>query len=189
MTAWTWMRYSYLWDFTVATLARYEDDIGGCWPCSAYIAIRGEPVPDAEGFVTGSPIPHEDPDWDGLVVDPSTDVVKATVAGASVGTKCRTASSVKKAWRRSLIVFGDGPRPTPCHDALWKLQGRARPYGNIHPPLVPYLLDTTACRFHPASVAGLVVGTMGCFIFGLYLRKWFIDRKALASQPVQDMIA
>ncbi|MHC4247934.1 MAG: hypothetical protein ACYS9X_02275 [Planctomycetota bacterium] len=50
-------------------------------------------------------------------------------------------------------------------------------------------LDTTASRVHPASVAGIVVGAMGCFIFGLYLRRWLRARKALASQPGQDMIA
>ena len=46
--------------------------------------------------------------------------------------------------------------------------------------MVRYYLDTTASRFHPASVAGLVVGAMGCFIFGLYLRGWLRERKALA---------
>jgi len=45
------------------------------------------------------------------------------------------------------------------------------------------VLDTTASRFHPASVAGLVVGAMGCFIFGLYFRRWLCERKALASEP------
>ena len=50
-------------------------------------------------------------------------------------------------------------------------------------------IDTTASRFHSASIAGLVVGAMGCFIFGLYLRRWLRERKALASQPEQDMIA
>jgi hypothetical protein len=46
-----------------------------------------------------------------------------------------------------------------------------------------------ASRLTGTSIAGLVVGAMGCFIFGLYLRRWLIDRKALASQPGQDMIA
>ncbi|MHC4247932.1 MAG: hypothetical protein ACYS9X_02265 [Planctomycetota bacterium] len=50
-------------------------------------------------------------------------------------------------------------------------------------------IDITASRFHGASIAGLVVGAMGCFIFGLYLRTWLRERKALASQPGQDMIA
>jgi len=30
-----------------------------------------------------------------------------------------------------------------------------------------------------SAVAGLVVGAMGVFIFGLYLRRWLGDRKAL----------
>ncbi len=50
-------------------------------------------------------------------------------------------------------------------------------------------VDASASRFHGASVAGLVVGAMGCFIFGLYLRRWMRVRKALASEPQQDMIA
>jgi hypothetical protein len=40
-----------------------------------------------------------------------------------------------------------------------------------------------------ASIAGLADGVMGCFIFGLYLRAWLRERKALASDPPQDMIA
>jgi len=40
------------------------------------------------------------------------------------------------------------------------------------------LLDTAASRFHPASVAGLVVAAMGMFVFGLYLRSWLHERRA-----------
>jgi len=40
-----------------------------------------------------------------------------------------------------------------------------------------------------ASIAGLVVGAMGCFVFSLYLPGWLRERKALASEPQQDMIA
>ena len=43
--------------------------------------------------------------------------------------------------------------------------------------------------WHPAAAPGFVVGAMGCLIFGLYLRRWLIDRKALAGQPQRDMIA
>ena len=38
-------------------------------------------------------------------------------------------------------------------------------------------VDTTASRFHPASIAGLVVGAMGVFVFGLYLRMWVKERR------------
>jgi hypothetical protein len=53
---------------------------------------------------------------------------------------------------------------------------------------LPYLL-VNVHPLHRASIAGLVVGAMGCFIFGLYLRRWLVERKALASQPGQDMLA
>jgi len=54
---------------------------------------------------------------------------------------------------------------------------------------VGFFFDTTASRFHPASIAGLVVGAMGCFIFGLYLRAWLRERTARASELPEDMIA
>jgi len=41
----------------------------------------------------------------------------------------------------------------------------------------------------PWRPACLVVGAMGCFIFGLYLRRWLRERKALARQPQQDIVA
>jgi hypothetical protein len=48
------------------------------------------------------------------------------------------------------------------------------------------LVDTTASRFHPASVAGLVVGAMGAFVFGLYLRRWMKERgKSLTAEGAE----
>ena len=41
-----------------------------------------------------------------------------------------------------------------------------------------FALDISASRWHPASVAGLVVGSMGAFIFALYLRGWLRGRRA-----------
>jgi len=38
------------------------------------------------------------------------------------------------------------------------------------------IIDTSASRFHPASVAGLVVAAFGTFVFGLYLRGWVKER-------------
>jgi hypothetical protein len=55
--------------------------------------------------------------------------------------------------------------------------------------LLPPVLDTRSNRLDGSSIAGLVIGVMGCFIFGLYLRGWLRERKALASEPPQDMIA
>ena len=36
-------------------------------------------------------------------------------------------------------------------------------------------MDASVVRF---AVAGIVVGLMGCFVFGLYLRRWLRERKA-----------
>ncbi|MHC4250321.1 MAG: hypothetical protein ACYS9X_14430, partial [Planctomycetota bacterium] len=50
-------------------------------------------------------------------------------------------------------------------------------------------LNATASRVTGESIAGLAVGAMGSLIFGLYLRAWLRERKALARQPGRDMIA
>ena len=47
--------------------------------------------------------------------------------------------------------------------------------GEDTPPLVH--LDTTASRFAGASIAGLVVGVMGVFVFGAALRHWLNERR------------
>ena len=46
-----------------------------------------------------------------------------------------------------------------------------------YPDIVAACLDTTASRFHPASIAGLVVAAMGAFVFGLYLRRYMKERR------------
>ncbi len=41
-----------------------------------------------------------------------------------------------------------------------------------------YWLDTYASRLHGASIAGLVVGAMGVFVFTVALRHWLNQRRA-----------
>ena len=64
--------------------------------------------------------------------------------------------------------------------------------GRLHPlspdDQITITLDA-ASRLHGASIVGLIVGAMGCFIFGLYLRRWLRERKALASTAQPDMLA
>ncbi len=38
-------------------------------------------------------------------------------------------------------------------------------------------IDTTASRFHPATIAGLMVGAMGLFVFGMAFRHWRRERR------------
>jgi hypothetical protein len=42
-------------------------------------------------------------------------------------------------------------------------------------------VDATASRLHGASVAGLVVGAMGVFVFSVALRHWLRERRARAT--------
>jgi hypothetical protein len=42
------------------------------------------------------------------------------------------------------------------------------------------VLDTTASRFHGASITGLAVGAMGVAVFVMYLRTWLRERKVAA---------
>jgi hypothetical protein len=83
-----------------------------------------------------------------------------------------------------------GPRRTTWDEILARVtHPRPRTEVSYTGRIFRRCLNTRASRFHGASVAGIVVGTMGVFIFGLYLRRWLRERKALASEPPQDMIA
>jgi hypothetical protein len=79
------------------------------------------------------------------------------------------------------ICYRASPEGPPVAGRYWDYE--RTPTGVLVPTLY------TAPRVHPASVAGIIVGAMGCFIFGLYLRRWLIERKAVASEPPRDMIA
>ncbi len=43
-------------------------------------------------------------------------------------------------------------------------------------------IDTTASRFHGASIAGLVVGAMGVFVFTVALRHWLGERRRFREE-------
>jgi hypothetical protein len=91
-------------------------------------------------------------------------------------------NGVELTGHRHLEVIATGDRGPPV-----TLNGRyIRPHGSY---LFGSSLHVDEGRFHPASVAGIVVGAMGVFIFGLYLRRWLRERKALAREPQRDMIA
>jgi hypothetical protein len=62
-------------------------------------------------------------------------------------------------------------------------------YGTQQEMSVCALLRAGVSRFHSASVGGLIVGAMGCFIFGLYLRWWLRERRATAHQSERGMRA
>jgi hypothetical protein len=59
-------------------------------------------------------------------------------------------------------------------------KGRARLWVGYDGTVWRPMLDCELSRFRPPSIAGLVVGAMGCFIFGLYLRRWLKARREAA---------
>ncbi|MHC4253723.1 MAG: hypothetical protein ACYS9X_31800 [Planctomycetota bacterium] len=97
-------------------------------------------------------------------------------------------------------VFPDGPRygyvflDKPPPEWSNRVAGRVRRFRYY--PDVPELLLGTCVHFgdgfvlhlsakpddgwHPAAVPGLAVGAMGCFIFGLCLRRWLKSRREAA---------
>jgi len=67
---------------------------------------------------------------------------------------------------------------TPGHETT---PGRYRVTGRVrmdHRHLAG--IDTDASLFHGASIAGLVVGAMGVFVFSVALRHWLRERRAAA---------
>jgi hypothetical protein len=71
--------------------------------------------------------------------------------------------------------------PTQIHETF---VGRFSVQRSNYAKLFNMQLDTTASRFHGASIAGLVVGAFGSFVFALYLRQWLQERKmASGTKP------
>jgi len=168
MTAWTWMRYSYAWEFSRSDCERARLYIGVYdgrqtahvfrprWPYGRYTVVRGTATEPFGVLENGVYYIHA----------PGDDEILATVrlhepADAPVGGK--TMDGESKAFCGRLTA--------PWHEA-----GPFIATSNRFASLL--VIDTTASRFHPASIAGIVVGAMGCLIFGLYLRRWLRERRA-----------
>jgi hypothetical protein len=161
MAAWTWMRYSYAWDVTPGHLS--ESRLPGAY-------TRGE-----------WPYGHR------------------YVRLMGVLSIQRKVVSLHRPLQFATLRLSNGQevlahlkkQGTPDDETRREVTGRLltgvrNDKGRISGAL-PYLVADG--RLTGASGAGIVVGAMGCFIFGLYLRGWLRERKALASQPRQDMIA
>jgi len=155
------MRYSYCWHVSAADL----DDKMERWDNLPFQPAAGTFV-RSSGVSSGSVI----------TVDGKEFFVDAFAEDAQGLLHC-----VEVKWPQSI--------PYPEAEAEFWFVGRLRTYAPKHDPRGPFAVDATASRFHPASIAGIVVGAMGIFIFGLYLRRWLRERKALASAPEQDMLA
>ncbi len=152
MTGWTWMRYSYAWSI------RTDDLVSPV--CDGQYVVLDVREKGIRVLLTA--------DYEGNV---STQLLKDGAQGPPVGFRILgvmvPGGMADAGGAETFMAIRLGPT----------LKGRL-----LAPTSWDYSpsLDVSASRFHGASIAGLVVGAMGCFIFGLYLRAWLRETRAAA---------
>jgi len=148
MAGWTWMMYSYAWKVTPKRLLKRAPQLKeGGWPCGSYVQVQG--------FLCK---------WERLGLS------FALVADAEDMGSWFPVRGVDDV---SLPHWGDLKRADGGRTrAIIGRVGFSKERGSFS-----HVLYARASRFHPASIAGLVVGAMGCFIFGLYLRRCLRERR------------
>jgi hypothetical protein len=170
MTTWTWIRYSYAWDVTPK---HFHPGVPVVEPSPNVRPWIAERFVRLQGIVVGFGHQSYTDAWRGYLRESSQGGPRYQHGVATV------------------ILAAEHPRPRS--GMALQISGRVhakptfysfRRLGSTH----RIYLDAGASRFHGASVAGLVIGTMGVFIFGLYLRSWLRATKALACEPARDMI-
>jgi len=176
MTARTWMRYSYAWELTPegpgSFRARWQNgaiwrpalvDPAG-WPSGSFVRItekicKRRLLSEPLAMVTIS-----DHERDRFQVH----ATKLFCPDEELTYWAREHSPERGATPR--YYYG---RLVPSPPGRIILRSRDHIFGLSEG--TPVILADSS-RFHPVSIAGLVVGAMGCFIFGLYLRKWLMGR-------------
>jgi hypothetical protein len=162
MSAWTWMRYSYVWELSAQDV--WVPGTHFIWPDRAYVRLPAAQAHRALKYFADRGIYfylYEGATGKDEWVFSSDEMLHKLLpqhGGAEI--------------RGRIVFFG---RETGWHE-----------YSG---PYVSQVGIDPSSWLHPASASGLVVGAMGCFIFGLYLRRWLGERKALAGEPQRDMIA
>ena len=171
MCGYTWMRYSYAWSVMPADF--------GCLPWkteSPYASTattdwsRVETHPLVGRYVALTGIPS----WPGSG-SPWLDMESPSDRKTVVRVHLRPSGTLPPLDGSPVTVKGRVTSPSP-----WIFIEDDFPRA--------FVVRADASRLHGASIAGLVVGGMGCFIFGLYLRRWLREREALAGEPLHDRI-
>ncbi len=158
--AWMWMRYSYAWDVSPWSLSeatfRTYPDLADCsegescspkgWPLDGYVTLHGTALFDKK---IGEAYPWVEY---GRVYSGRMFVVhEPDDMGKNIWVHCDAADPVFMEWRGCVL-------------------------GRVHYAPDPVTVDMTSSRFHPASIAGLMVGAMGLCVFGMYLLEWLAAR-------------
>ena len=169
--AWTWMRYSYAWDVTPSEVAS---------PSSVRPPLMDHPSEGRYVRTAGpltSSVLRAFGKWNSATSTLELERL-ARVGAADSRAYVRlpagqttpaemTAVLAGRIVASRTILLADGAHEIPLD------HGEKAGYAHI--------IDTTASRFHPASIAGLVVGAMGVFVFTVALRHWLAERKAVAK--------
>lgn len=158
--AWTWMRYSYAWEIAAED---FRDD--GARNADRYVSVR----------CTVSRVGHA------ILVTHLSKLVHAQAHIPSLRfMECTAATDPSATF--SVVVASDRAAAVGeeivCSGRYVPHEGRF--FFMPRSGEVLLFIDGATSRFHPASIAGIVVGAMGCFVFALYLRRWLRERKAAA---------
>jgi len=160
MTAWTWMRHSYAWDVTPQDLLDSNPPLAaGGWE-GFYVRLHGVA---AIGFGNGNGVMH-------IGIDQPYSVDGKQVTFSAKHPVAMVDPSVNK--RVGAMVADVQGEESP----LWSGGPSA---GRVVPSHSMPTVDMRSHRFTGASIAGIVVGAMGCLILGLYLRRWLVERRRL----------
>ncbi|MHC5056250.1 MAG: hypothetical protein ACYTKD_16240 [Planctomycetota bacterium] len=79
---------------------------------------------------------------------------------------------------RIVPLFPDTDFPLDLESSMCRLRHRHHAGPHVK-------LDTSSSPLHPASIAGLVVGAMGVFIFALHLRRWLVERPTVRRAALE----
>jgi hypothetical protein len=155
------MRYSYAWDATPKGLGRIGGEDGGAWG-DQYVRLRGIALQSVEIEGLKALIDVRDAD------DLRFRVFMMTPAGTKARIHEPTAFSGRLWW---------GEKAQALFRAHIRASRRGRRSADELTKDSPYVM-TEKGRLTGASVAGLVVGAMGVFVFGTALRHWLRERRA-----------
>ncbi|MHC4247901.1 MAG: hypothetical protein ACYS9X_02110 [Planctomycetota bacterium] len=145
---WLWMSYSYAWETTTKEVQEALENWETDWARRHRAYVR----------IVSSPLPvaYEFASWDNERVAIQVEYDPSVVIVVETPFDCSDVGELR---------LPDGP---------W--EGRLM-MSVIDGPRIAAMVDTTASRFTPETVAGLVVAAMGMGVFALYLKKWLAERR------------
>jgi len=194
MATWTWMRYSYCWDISARVLPSEE------------VGLDRSPVIYFHDVETNLVLVHPDalqPEWPEAIGDHWLRDRYVRVKGragfrSSMSSVQHDDGTMSQRVNRTVWVTDGTGSVRMLISSPLDVPYREGEYATFHGKLIPdvwrwwenlsetsmkpFALDISASRWHAASVGGLVVGAMGLFVFGLYLRSWLRARRQ-ASVP------